>query len=148
MMDGRSCRESGTLAAMAGLLHGVDIVDIDRIGDLVQSHGDRFVTRVFTEPERRYAESSRPGRLERYAARFAAKEAVFKALGCGWAGGTAWTDVSVSHREGGGPEVSVAGHTATLAAAKGVQRWEISLSHAGGLAMASVIGVQGDAVDG
>ncbi len=133
---------------MTSLLHGVDIVDIDRIAGLVQSHGERFVTRVFTDAERCYAESSPPGRLERYAARFAAKEAVFKALGCGWAGGTAWTDVSVSHRAGGAPEVALSGHTATLAAERGVDRWEISLSHAGGMAIASVIGFQGDVTDG
>ncbi len=132
---------------MDGLVHGVDIVDIERIAALVRSHGERFLTKVFTEAEQTYAESSPPGRLERYAARFAAKEAVFKAIGCGWAGGTAWTDVSVSHRAGGAPTVAVAGHTAAIAAECGIHRWEISLSHAGGLAMASVIGFPGGASD-
>ncbi len=126
---------------MSELVHGVDIVEIDRIVVMLQTHGERFIERVFTEDERRYAEASAPGRAERYAARFAAKEAVFKALECGWSGGTAWTDVGVTHKKGGAPLVSLQGHTATLATERGISQWSISLSHAGGMAMASVIGM-------
>ena len=125
---------------MSELVHGVDIVEIDRIAVMLQTHGERFIERVFTEDERRYAEASMPGRAERYAARFAAKEAVFKALESGWSGGTAWTDVGVTHKKGGAPGVSLQGHTATLATERGISQWSVSLSHAGGLAMASVVG--------
>jgi holo-[acyl-carrier protein] synthase len=129
---------------MSDVLHGVDIVEIARIESMLQAHGERFLDRVFTMAERAYAEASVPGRAERYAARFAAKEAVFKALACGWSGGTAWTDVGVTHREGGAPIVTLQGQTAVLAAQRRVSQWSISLSHAGGMAMASVIGTVED----
>ena len=74
----------GTLITMATLVHGVDLVEIRRIESMLESHGDHFIDRVFTQLERAYAEQGGAGRAERYAARFAAKEAVFKALGSGW----------------------------------------------------------------
>ncbi|MDP7069926.1 MAG: holo-ACP synthase [Phycisphaerales bacterium] len=125
---------------MAERVHGIDLVEIDRIEALLESHGCRFLERVFTEDEQRYAERSTGLRSERYAARFAAKEAVFKALGCGWAGGTAWTDVGVRHAAGGAPTIVLSGHTAEIATARGISTWLVSLSHTNGLAMASVIG--------
>lgn len=128
---------------MAELVHGVDLVDIQRIESMLDSHGDHFIDRVFTPVERRYAEDGRGGRAERYAARFAAKEAVFKALGCGWAGGTAWVDVGVIHRGGGAPDVLLTGHTAALAEEQGISNWALSLSHSGGMAIASVVGTAG-----
>ncbi|MDP6986661.1 MAG: holo-ACP synthase [Phycisphaerales bacterium] len=129
---------------MPDLVHGVDIVDIRRIESMLESHGDHLISRVFTTAEQQYSESSGKGRAERYAARFAAKEAVFKALGCGWAGGTAWVDVGVTHRPGGGPDVELTGHTATLARQQGIHHWAVSLSHSGGMAIASVVGTPGE----
>ncbi len=129
---------------MAPLVHGIDVVDISRIRRLLESHGEHFCARVFTESERRYADGGGAGRTERYAARFAAKEAVFKALGCGWAGGTSWTDVSVSHQPGGAPVLTLSGQSAAHADALGISKWVISLSHAGDIAMASVIGTSAD----
>ncbi|MCP4759653.1 MAG: holo-[acyl-carrier-protein] synthase [Planctomycetes bacterium] len=126
---------------MAELVHGVDLVEIERIESLLTSHGSQFLERVFTEDEQRYAETSRNLRGERYAARFAAKEAVFKALKCGWAGGTAWTDIGVTHEPGGAPCISLGGRTAVIAKEQGISTWIVSLSHTRGLAMASVIGV-------
>ena len=125
---------------MPDLVHGVDLVEIRRIESMLESHGDHFIQRVFTPDERRYAEDGGGGRVERYAARFAAKEAVFKALGCGWAGGTSWVDVGVTHRPGGAPDLKLTGHTASLAREQGITHWALSLSHSGGIAMASVVG--------
>jgi holo-[acyl-carrier protein] synthase len=125
---------------MPELVHGVDLVEIRRIESMLDSHGDHFIDRVFTSAERQYAEHGGVGRVERYAARFAAKEAVFKALGCGWSGGTAWVDVGVTHRAGGAPDLTLTGHTATLAQEQGIRHWALSLSHSGGIAMASVVG--------
>ena len=122
------------------MVHGVDIVEIDRIEDLLRTHEQRFTTRVFTESECRYADSFPSGRAARYAARFAAKEAVFKALATGWSGGIRWQDVGVTHATGGQPKVSLTGHAAELASKLGISDWVISLSHSRGLAMASVIG--------
>ena len=126
---------------MQALVHGVDLVEIQRITHMLESHGDRFLDRVFTAEERAYAAAGGAGMAERYAARFAAKEAVFKAVGTGWAGGTAWTDVGVVNRTGGAPTLVVTGHTAEVAQAQGIREWTLSLSHAGGMAIASVIGI-------
>ena len=126
---------------MAQLVHGVDLVEVSRIEDMLERHGASFVNRVFTVDEQHYAEASPPGRAERYAARFAAKEAVLKALGTGWAGGMAWTDVGVKHGPNGQPLVHLSGMAAEEAGAQGVSGWVLTLSHVGGMAMASVIGV-------
>lgn len=129
---------------MATLVHGVDLVEIRRIESMLESHGDHFIDRVFTKTERAYAEQGGAGRAERYAARFAAKEAVFKALGSGWSGGTAWVDVGVVHRVGGAPAIEILGHAAELAESKGISCWELSLTHTRELAMASVVGLKAE----
>ncbi|MCH2140687.1 MAG: holo-ACP synthase [Phycisphaerales bacterium] len=125
---------------MSELVHGVDVVEVSRIAALLNEHDQRFAERVFTDAERRYSDASVGGRAERYAARFAAKEAVFKALGCGWSGGTSWTDIGVEHQPGGAPIVALTGRTAELAKVNHIVDWQLSLTHAGGIAMASVIG--------
>lgn len=128
---------------MTVIVHGVDLVEISRIESMLADHGAHFLDRVFTADEQRYADSGGHGRGERYAARFAAKEAVFKAVGTGWSGGLAWRDIAVSNAPGGAPQVSVSGHVQSKAEALGVTTWVLSLSHAGNLAMASVIGHDG-----
>ncbi len=119
--------------------HGVDLVEDARIAAMVAEHGDRFLTRVFTAGER--AEAARGGslRTERLAARFAAKEAVLKALGTGWSGGIAWTDVEVVKAANGRPGVALHGEAAEVAARLGVTNWHLSLTHAGGFSLASVV---------
>lgn len=124
---------------MSILAHGVDLVEVSRIERMLESHGDRFVDRVFTKGEQAYAESGSAGRAERYAARFACKEAVFKVLGTGWGQGVAWSDVDVSKTPAGQPEITVSGVAADRARALGVRSWFVSITHTGGLAMASVI---------
>ena len=87
---------------------GVDIVEIDRIRRLTERQGDRFIRRLFTEEERRFC-SRRRDPAPHYSARFAAKEALFKALGTGWAKGVSWLDVEVQRREREGPVMILRG---------------------------------------
>ncbi|MAT81896.1 MAG: holo-[acyl-carrier-protein] synthase [Phycisphaerae bacterium] len=124
---------------MTALAHGVDIVPVSRIERMLEDHGNRFVERIFTDGERSYAEQVVRGRAERYAARFAAKEAVLKALGTGLSGGITWHDIDVGRAASGGPIVRVSGLAARRADELGLSEWRLSLSHAGGLAIASVV---------
>ena len=133
--------ESETPRALAGrvVAHGIDLVEERRILEMVESHGETFLKRVFTPEERAYAVPDGKPRGERLAARFAAKEAVLKALGTGWSGGIAWTDVEVSRDGAGRPGVALSGEAAAVAGRLGIVAWHLSLTHAAGLAVASVI---------
>lgn len=121
------------------IAHGVDIVDIPRIAAMLEQHGERFLERCFTEGERAYAESASRRRPERYAVRFACKEAVLKALGTGWRSGISWRDIEVRRAPSGEPHLALEGQCAELAASMRIRRWVVSLSHAGPSALASVI---------
>ena len=120
--------------------HGIDIVEVARIAAMLQEHGQRFVTRCFTEAESGYAESSRRRRAEHYAARFACKEAVLKALGTGWRDGVSWRDIEVRRGPSGQPNVLLTGRCAEIADELGIELWHVSLSHTETNAIASVIG--------
>jgi len=120
--------------------HGIDLVDTPRIERLLSQHEGRFLDRVFTEGERAYCEAGGKQRVQRYAARFAAKEAVLKVLGTGWSGGIAWTDVEVVREPSGQPRVQLYGEAAAVAQRRGITRWWLSLSHLRGHALASAIG--------
>ena len=136
---------------MEGLVvlgHGVDLIDVARIERMLGEHGDRFREKVFTEIERAYSEAGGRRRAERYAARFAAKEAAFKALGTGWRSGIAWTDAEVVHGADGAPMLRVHGEFARIADARGVTRWRLSITHTDTLAMASVLAGREPAVAG
>ena len=123
--------------------HGIDIVDVARVASMLEKHGQKFINRCFTKTEQDAAEvSSQEMRAQRFAARFAAKEAVLKALGTGLAGGIEWIEIGVS-REGGPPMVTLSGRAAEVAQKQGITDWRLSLSHAGGMAMASVVGIGG-----
>lgn len=119
--------------------HGVDLTQVARIERMLQEHPERFVERVFTATERAYADAGGTRRAERYAARFAAKEAVMKALGTGWRTGVAWTDAEVVHAADGAPTLKVHGRLAEVAAERGIDTWAVSLSHTDDTAIASVI---------
>ncbi|RMH29698.1 MAG: holo-[acyl-carrier-protein] synthase [Planctomycetota bacterium] len=123
---------------MSVIAHGVDLVEVARVAGMLDRHGERFLERCFTPAERAYA-MGRPRRDEHLAARFAAKEAVLKALGTGWRSGIAWTDVGVVVEPSGAPGVILAGRARQIADEQGAARWLVSLSHAGGFAVASVI---------
>ncbi len=117
---------------------GVDLCEVDRIREAIERHGDRFKSRVFTEREIAYAES-KANRYERYAARFAAKEAGMKALGTGWRGGLGWRDLEVTNERSGRPTLTFHGLAAQIAQARGVGRIALSMTHTDQQAMAMVI---------
>ncbi|MEK6702686.1 MAG: holo-ACP synthase [Planctomycetota bacterium] len=119
--------------------HGVDIIEVPRIAEMIQSHGEAFWARVFTPAERAYCEASRKRSHEHAAARFAAKEAVLKCLGTGWRNGIAWTDVEVANEPSGRPLIRISGEAAKVAASMGITGWSVSLSHTDKHAVASVI---------
>ena len=123
---------------MAIIGHGIDAVEIARIGRMLEAHGERFRERCFTAGERAYADTSRRA-AEHFAARFAAKEAVMKALGTGWARGVGWTDIEVVREDSGRPGVRLSGVAAGFARGLGIERWTLSLTHTGSIAVASAI---------
>ncbi|MBU3728738.1 MAG: holo-[acyl-carrier-protein] synthase [Phycisphaerales bacterium] len=120
--------------------HGIDLVEVSRIDRMLSDHGERFLERVFTVHERGDCDATPSRRAERLAARFAVKEAALKALGTGWRSGIAWTDVETRLEPSGAPVLHLHGRARELAAEQGLARWMVSISHAGGLATASVIG--------
>ncbi|RNC81539.1 MAG: holo-[acyl-carrier-protein] synthase [Phycisphaera sp.] len=122
------------------IAHGVDLVEIARIEKSIADHGERFIERCFTKAEADYASSARaPRDIERFAARFAAKEAVLKALGTGWADGIAWTDVEVRKTPSGQPAIEISGKAKSIAEGLGISEFHLSLSHTDLHAIASVI---------
>lgn len=125
------------------LVHGIDIVDVSRIESMLDTHGQKFIDRCFTVKEQEASDvSAKELRAERFAARYAAKEAILKALGTGLSGGIEWIEIGVI-REDGPPMVELCGRAAEVAAEAGITEWRLSLSHSGGMAMASVIGIGG-----
>ncbi|MBC8203842.1 MAG: holo-ACP synthase [Planctomycetes bacterium] len=121
-------------------VHGIDVIDVPRISAMLEKHGDHFINRCFTKTEQEAAAvSAEQTRAERFAARYAAKEAVLKALGTGLSGGIEWIDIGVV-RDDGAPRIELTGKAAEVAHKAGIKEWRLSLSHAAGIAFASVIG--------
>lgn len=119
---------------------GADLVSIDRIRRAVERTGDRFLARVFTSAERDFCQARRKA-YECYAARFAAKEAVLKALGTGLSG-CCWQDVEILNDSGGQPLVVLSGGAARAATRRGVDVVLLSLAHEGDRALAFAIAVE------
>jgi len=117
---------------------GIDIAEVPRIREVIERHGERFLKRVFTEGEIQYCES-KANRVERYAARFAAKEAGMKAIGTGWNHGVRWRDIEVARQPGGRPTLLLHGKAAEFAARLGATNIALSLTHTAEQAMAQVI---------
>ena len=116
------------------LTSGVDLIDIDRIREAIERHGERFVARIFTEAEQRDC----GGRVSSLAARFAAKEAVSKALGCG-IGDVSWLDIEIRSDENKAPYLVLHGEGERLAKQLGLSNWSVSLSHTESQAIAFVV---------
>ena len=118
---------------------GVDLVRIERIERAVSRFGQRFLDRVYTPDEVRYSRN----RASELAVRFAAKEAVSKALGVGMRvlspQGIGWLDVETLNERGGKPFVILHNRAKALAEEQGLDAWSISLSHDGGIAIAFVV---------
>jgi holo-[acyl-carrier protein] synthase len=117
---------------------GVDIVEIARFRDVMERLKDRFIFRVFTPEEQRFCLAHRDP-VPHFAVRFAAKEALFKALGTGWARGVTWLDVEVLRERQDAPAMLLHGEAERLSASKGAQKVHLSLSHTDQSAVATVI---------
>ena len=117
---------------------GIDIAEVPRIAESIERFGERFLRRVFTEEEIRYCDS-KANRVERYAARFAAKEAAMKALGTGWNRGVRWRDIEVHRQPGSRPTIKFHGVAADFATKLGTRNIALSISHTPDLAIANVI---------
>src|SRR3954467_2755605 len=117
---------------------GVDITEVPRVAAAIERFGDRFLRRVFTDVEIQYCQSKH-NRVERFAARFAAKEAALKAIGTGLRMGISWREVEVTRLPGGGPTCSFHGVASRFAAKLGTKHAHLSLSHTKEHAIAYVI---------
>jgi holo-[acyl-carrier protein] synthase len=117
---------------------GVDIMETARIEETLQKHGERFAQRVYTPAEIAYCGKFK-NQAERLAARFAAKEAAFKALGTGWRDGVRWVDVEIIHAPSGKPELILRGRAEEIARRMGVTRTVVSISHSDRYVVAQVI---------
>src|SRR5271168_1841788 len=117
---------------------GVDLAEVPRIRASIERFGDRFIRRIYTAAEIAYVER-KANRYERYAARFAAKEAGMKAIGTGWKRGVTWQDFEVTNLPSGRPTLQLHGKAAQFAAQLGVKNVALSLTHTAELGMAHVI---------
>jgi holo-[acyl-carrier protein] synthase len=117
---------------------GLDIAEIDRIEAAIKRHGATFLERIYTPAEVAYCEKHK-SKYERYAARFAAKEAAMKALGTGWSHGVRWRDIEVAREPGGKPTLLLAGAARDIAGRLGVKNIALTITHSGNLALAEVI---------
>jgi holo-[acyl-carrier protein] synthase len=125
---------------MSIIAHGIDLVACERVGDVWRRHGDRFLQRILTPREIGYVRRHRHPEVH-VAGRFAAKEAVLKVLGTGWRTKISWKDIEILNDRLGKPDVRLSGHCAEIAAALGIARVLISISHTWDYAMASALAV-------
>ncbi len=124
---------------------GVDLAEVERIRAALENPriGKRFRERVYTESEIAYCEQKQRGKYESYAGRFAAKEAVMKALGRGWGAQVRWLDIEVARARSGKPEIVLHDKTARRAAQLGIQRWSLSITHTKEHGLAFVVAEDG-----
>ncbi len=117
---------------------GVDLAEVGRIREAIERYGDRFIRRIYTDAEIAYVER-KANKFERYAGRFAAKEAGMKAIGTGWKRGVRWQDFEVSNLPSGRPTLRLHGEAALIAGKMGVTSISLSITHTAELGMAHVI---------
>ena len=120
---------------------GTDIVEVPRIALMIQKHGELFVRRVYTSHEIEYC-AMRKAANQHYAGRWAAKEAVLKALGTGWSKGVQWTDIEVHNESGGRPKIRLAGAARDLCERRGIAEILITISHCRTFAVAYAIALR------
>ncbi len=123
---------------------GTDIVECLRIAQMIERHGELFLTRVYTTREIEYC-SSRKAATQHYAGRWAAKEAVLKAMGTGWARGITWRDIEIRNNESGQPSIALAGGAREVCEKSGIQEMLISISHCRSHATAYAVALGGEA---
>lgn len=120
---------------------GTDIVEIVRIGQVIERHGELFLNRVFTDGEIRYCQRRREY-IQHYAGRWAAKEAVMKTLGTGWTRGVGWKDIEVCSTKSGQPIIVIRGQARELADLLGIDEVLITISHCRAFATATAVGLR------
>ena len=119
---------------------GTDIIETPRIAQMIERHGELFLLRVFTPYEVEYC-SARKAATQHYAGRWAAKEAVLKALGTGWSRGITWRDVEVRNEIGGKPHIVLDGGALDVSRRLGIEQMLISISHCRAYATAYALAV-------
>ena len=117
---------------------GVDLAEVSRIKASIERYGEKFIRRVYTPAEIAYVER-KANKYQRYAARFAAKEAGMKAIGTGWRRGVTWQDFEVANLPSGKPTLLLHGVAADFAGKLGVKNISLSITHTAELGMAHVI---------
>jgi len=117
---------------------GIDLVKIERIEKIIKKWGDNFVLRIFTSLEKEYCEKKKNNKYQSYAGKFAAKEALLKALGLGLREAN-WKEIEIKNDELGQPIIDTSGKLKNIASAKGVSKYFISISHSQEYAIAQVI---------
>lgn len=125
---------------------GTDIIECDRIGEMLDKHGDVFIKRVFTPYEIAYCDRHKAA-VQHYAGRWAAKEAILKAMGTGWSKGIRWVDIEIQTLPGGKPEVHIGGVASEICESRGIEDMLISISHtkAFATAFATAVGFEQNA---
>lgn len=119
---------------------GTDICECARIARMIERHGEAFLTKVYTPREIAYCRPHREQAVS-FAGRWAAKEAILKALGTGWARGIEWTNLEVLNEPNGQPLVHLAGRASAVAAERGIAKILISISHTDSHAVAFAVAV-------
>lgn len=117
---------------------GTDITETDRIGRMIERHGELFLNRVYTDDEVLYCRD-RKQYIQHYAGRWAAKEAVMKTLGTGWAKGVGWRDIEVVSQKSGAPVIAIHGGAKVVADELGITQILITISHCRAYATATAI---------
>ncbi len=133
----------GSFAGPVGLpviAVGTDIVEVVRIGQMIERHGEIFLTRVYTDDEIRYCQR-RKEYTQHFAGRWAAKEAVMKTLGTGWSRGVGWRDIEICSSRSGAPSIVLRGAAREIAEQAGICDILISISHCRTFATATAIAV-------
>lgn len=120
---------------------GTDITDCARIGDMVERHGEHFLERVFTQREIAYCRGHK-GWRERFSGRWAAKEAILKALGTGWRRGISWLDIEIRNETSGRPAVALGGPARDHARRRGIGEIQLSISHCREYAVAFAVAIR------
>lgn len=120
---------------------GTDIIEVVRIGEMIERHGERFLQRVYTEQEIRYC-GRRRAAIQHYAGRWAAKEAVVKTLGTGISKGIGFRDIEICSLKSGQPYIELHGKAAEIARRMGIDRILITISHCRAYATATAVAVQ------
>jgi holo-[acyl-carrier protein] synthase len=117
---------------------GIDIVECLRIAQMIERHGELFITRVYTDAEIEYC-TARKAATQHYSGRWAAKEAVLKALGTGWRRGISWRDIEIRNDRKGAPTVNLRAGARDVMEKAGIRKLHVSISHCRSFAVAHVV---------